>query len=76
MLRRKCPALIIPDAMWRKRWILHVTAWDSGEQAVLDYLARYVFRVALTNARIIDLDDQTVMIQTRNARPDARGSAV
>jgi hypothetical protein len=22
-------------------WILHVTAWGTGEQAVLDYLARY-----------------------------------
>ena len=60
MLRQKCPDLIIPDAVWRKRWILHVTAWGNGEQAVLDYLARYVFRVALTNARIVSLDDETV----------------
>ena len=63
MLRQKCPDLIIPDAVWRKRWILHVTAWGNGEQAVLDYLARYVFRVALTNARIVGLDDETVTIQ-------------
>ena len=63
MLRQKCPALIIPDAVWRKRWILHVTAWGNGEQAVLDYLARYVFRVALTNARIVGLDGATVSIQ-------------
>jgi hypothetical protein len=70
MLRQKCPDLIIPDAVWRKRWILHVTAWGNGEQAVLDYLARYVFRVALTNARIDGLDD------TRTARPGAREPAV
>ena len=68
MLRRKCPALIIPDAVWRKRWVLHVTAWGSGEQAVLDYLARYVFRVALTNARIISLDDETVMIKYKERK--------
>ena len=49
MLHQTCPDLIIPDAVWRKRWILHVTTWGNGEQAVLDYLARYVFRVALTN---------------------------
>ena len=42
MLRRKCPDLIIPDAVWYRRWILHVTAWGKGEQAVRDYLARYV----------------------------------
>ena len=49
LLRRKCPDLGIPDAVWRTPWILHVTAWGNGEQAVLDYLARYVFRIALTN---------------------------
>jgi Putative transposase len=68
MLRQKCPALIIPDAVWRKRWILHVTAWGNGEQAVLDYLARYVFRVALTNARIVGLDDETVTIQYKERK--------
>jgi hypothetical protein len=35
---------------------------------VLDYLARYVFRVALTNARIIGLDDETVMIQYKERK--------
>ena len=68
MLRQKCPDLIITDAVWRKRWILHVTAWGNGEQAVLDYLARYVFRVALTNARIVGLDDQTVTIQYKERK--------
>ena len=49
------------------------TAWGDGEQAVLEYLARYVFRIALTNARIVGLDDETVTIQaTGNARPGRR----
>jgi len=43
LLQRKLPDLVIPDAVWRKPWILNVTAWGNGEQAVLDYLARYVF---------------------------------
>jgi len=68
MLRQTCPDLSIPDAVWRKRWILHVTAWGNGEQAVLDYLARYVFRVALTNARIVSLDDETVTIQYKERK--------
>ena len=37
LLRRKCPNLVISDAVWSKRWILHVTAWGDGEQAVLEY---------------------------------------
>ena len=72
MLLRKCPDLVIPDAVWRTPWILHVTAWGTGEQAVLDYLARYVFRVALTNARIVGLDDQTVTLQYKQRKTGRR----
>jgi DNA-directed RNA polymerase subunit RPC12/RpoP len=68
LLQRKCPDLSIPDAAWRKPWILHVTAWGNGEQAVLDYLARYVFRIALTNARIVGLTDETVSIQYKERK--------
>jgi Putative transposase len=31
LLQRKCPDLVIPDALWRVPWILHVTAWGNGE---------------------------------------------
>ena len=31
-----------------------------GQQAALDYLARYVFRIAITNNRILAVDDATV----------------
>lgn len=68
LLQRKRPDLTIPDAAWHTPWIFHVTAWGTGEQAVLEYLARYVFRVALTNARIVSLDDRTVTIQYRERK--------
>jgi hypothetical protein len=68
LLRRKRPDLVIPETVWCKPWILHVTAWGKGEQAVLDYLARYVFRIVLTNARIVGLDDETVTIQYKERK--------
>jgi hypothetical protein len=68
LLQQKCPDLVIPEAAWQRPWILHVTAWGNGEQAVLDYLARYVFRIALTNARIVGLDDETVTIQFKERK--------
>jgi len=68
LLQRTCPDLMISEAVWRRPWILHVTTWGNGEQAVLDYLARYVFRIALTNARIVALDNQTVTIQYKERR--------
>ena len=68
LLQRRCPDLVVPDVAWQVPWILHVTAWGNGEQAVLDYLARYVFRIALTNARIVGLDDETVTIQHKDRK--------
>ena len=67
-LLQKCPDLVVPDTVWRKPWIAHVTAWGSGEQAVLDYLARYVFRIAITNSRIVGLDDQTVTFRYKQRK--------
>jgi hypothetical protein len=62
------PDLIIPDDAWSKPWVVHCTAWGKGEQAVLDYLARYVFRVAITNSRIVSLDDKAVTIRHKHRK--------
>ncbi|WP_424374693.1 IS91 family transposase [Methylocystis silviterrae] len=59
-LAKKRPDLVLPKAAWSKPWVVHCTPWGSGEQAVVDYLARYVFRIAIANSRIVGLDDQTV----------------
>ncbi len=72
LLQRACPDLVTPDLVWRKRWIAYVTAWGRGEQAVLDYLARYVFRIAITNTRIVGLDDATVRIQYHHRKTRRR----
>jgi hypothetical protein len=72
MLRQRRPDLVVAPNAWRKPWIIHITAWGAGEPAVLDYLARYVFRVAITNARILALDDDAVTIRyqrRKSARP-------
>ena len=49
------PDLVLPKAAWRKPWVIHCTAWGDGAEAVLRYLARYVFRVAITEGRIVGL---------------------
>jgi hypothetical protein len=68
LLPRRCPGMVVPDAVWHTDWIAHVTAWGQGEQAVLDYLARYVFRIAITNARLVGLDDAGVTVAYRNRK--------
>jgi Putative transposase/Transposase zinc-binding domain len=65
---RRRPDLVLPEAAWCKPWVVHCTVWGHGEQAVLDYLARYVFRVAITNTRIVGLDDETVTIRYKQRK--------
>jgi hypothetical protein len=57
---QKRPDLIIPATAWTTPWVVRITRWGEGEEAVLRYLARYVFRIAITNARIVGLDERTV----------------
>jgi hypothetical protein len=68
LLRQRRPDLVLPPSVWRKPWIVHITSWDAGEPAVLDYLARYVFRVAITNARLVGLDAEAVTIRYKQRK--------
>ena len=47
MLANKRPDLVTPATAWAKPWIVHINHWGQGHDAVLRYLARYVFRVAI-----------------------------
>lgn len=53
-LREQAPDLFqqIPPIVWRKRWVVHCKAAGSGT-AVLKYFAPYLFRVAISNRRIV-----------------------
>jgi len=42
----------IPDEVWEKKWVVHSKAVGDGRRA-LRYLAPYVYRVAISNGRIV-----------------------
>ena len=68
MLADKRPDLVAPAAVWAKPWVVHINHWGQGHDAVLRYLARYVFRVAITNTRVVALDDHTVTIRYKQRK--------
>lgn len=49
----------IPAAAWQQPWVVDCRAVGSGQTA-LKYLAPYIFRVALSNNRIVQLADDQV----------------
>jgi len=49
----------IPARVWRDEWVVHSKPVGSGQTA-LKYLAPYIFRVALSNRRLVKLDNDRV----------------
>ena len=59
----------LPKALFSsaKKWVVHLKHAGSG-QKVLDYLARYVYRIAISNSRIESFDAETVRFRYRDNR--------
>jgi hypothetical protein len=71
-LRKRRPDLIVPDAAWKKPWVVDCTAWGDGCEAVLAYLARYVHRIAITDSRLVGLGDDGVAIRHKQRAPKGK----
>jgi hypothetical protein len=57
----------IPPTVWTRRWTVHLQQIGRGDHA-LRYLARYVFHVALTNARLKHFDNERVTFSYTHGR--------
>jgi hypothetical protein len=55
----------VPSPVWKKKWVVHSQHAGSGHKA-LEYLGRYVFRIAITNSRIESIADGKVIFRYRN----------
>jgi hypothetical protein len=67
-LQKQHPELlaIIPVEVWRREWVSFCKHYGRGNDAVLKYLARYVFRTAISNARILAMDDTHVTFRWKD----------
>jgi len=72
-LKAKAPALFtgIPANVWRREWVSFVKHYGHGNDAVLNYLSRYVFRTAISNARILGIDQTHVTFRWKDRRAQA-----
>jgi Putative transposase/Transposase zinc-binding domain len=59
----------VPKTVWstNKKWVVHLKHAGTGEK-VLEYLARYVFRIAIANSRIERFDNGLVTFRYRDNR--------
>jgi hypothetical protein len=55
--------------VWKKEWVVHSEPVGSGETA-FKYLAPYIFRVAISNNRIVKLKDGKVTFKYKDSASD------
>jgi hypothetical protein len=56
----------------KKNWFVYAKPPFAGPQAVLAYLARYTHRVAISNSRLVRLDESSVTFRYKDYRRNGR----
>jgi Putative transposase/Transposase zinc-binding domain len=68
LVRQERPDLTLPEAVWTKGWVVYCKPTVQGPEKVLDYLGRYVHRIALTNSRIVSIEDGYVCFRYQGSQ--------
>jgi hypothetical protein len=71
-LQKQKPDLFarIPKHVWSLEWVSFCKHYGHGNDAVLKYLSRYVFRTAISNARILAIDETHVTFRYKDHGSD------
>jgi hypothetical protein len=66
-IRRQFEEINLSKSIRQKDWVVHCKPAVQGTRAVLNYLARYIHRVAITNSRIISADNDKVTFRYKGS---------
>lgn len=58
--RKELPQETLPQELWQTDWVVDIQPSIKNPKKVLDYLGRYVHRIAIANSRILSLKDGMV----------------
>jgi hypothetical protein len=56
LLKKRMPHLPVPPSVWTTEWVVYSKPSAQGVDTVLNYLGRYVHRVAISNSRILAIE--------------------
>ena len=68
LVAKALPDGAIPDSVRKQPWVVHCKPTVQGAENVLTYLGRYVQRIAITDHRILSVEDGKVTFRYQNAR--------
>ncbi len=68
LVRQERPDLTLPKVVWTKGWRVYCKPTVQGPEKVLNDLGRYVHRIALTNSRIVSIEDGPVCFRSQDSQ--------
>jgi hypothetical protein len=68
LLVKALPEVPIPNAVWKHKWVVYCKPSVQGAEKVLAYLGRYVHRIAITDSRILAVEDGKATFRYQNAK--------
>jgi Putative transposase/Transposase zinc-binding domain len=71
-LRHRAASTAYLAPLKRKNWFVYTKPPFAGPEAVLAYLARYTHRVAISNSRLVSLDERGVTFRYKDYRRDGQ----
>jgi hypothetical protein len=73
LARHALPDVRFPEIPWGKKWVVYAKrSTQARPDRLLDYLARYIHRTALTDKRIVASDGERVTFTYRDRRDGKR----
>lgn len=60
------PEAQLPASLWKRDWVVYCKPTLQGADRVLEYLGRYVHRIAITSSRLVSADDGRVTFRYHN----------
>ena len=68
LVRKACPEENFPESIWETDWVVYCKPAIQGSGKLLDYLGRYVHRIAVSNSNILRVDKGQVTFTYKDSR--------
>jgi hypothetical protein len=62
----------IYDTLFKKEWVVYAKRPFGSPKSVVEYLGRYTHKIAISNHRILSIDDHTVTISYKDYRAEGQ----
>ena len=60
------------NALFKKEWVVYAKRPFGSPKSVVEYLGRYTHKIAISNHRILSIDDHTVTISYKDYRAEGQ----